>query len=192
MTVMAESIGKDAIRQLVRKHAAELGVPYDFALAILETESSYRPNAVSKKGAQGLYQLMPATAKSYGVTDPFDPEQNIRGGITFLAEMLRKYGNDQRLVAAGFNAGEKVLNQSGTPQVPSFPETQKYLVKVNAAQERIMATSSAPAAQQASDGETYTRQKWVYPTQELKDAALAASGEANEDLRGHPQYQGVH
>ena len=188
---MAESIGKDAIRQLVRKHAAELGVPYDFALAILETESSYRPNAVSKKGAQGLYQLMPATAKSYGVTDPFDPEQNIRGGITFLAEMLRKYGNDQRLVAAGFNAGEKVLNQSGTPQVPSFPETQKYLVKVNAAQERIMATSSAPAAQQASDGETYTRQKWVYPTQELKDAALAASGEANEDLRGHPQYQGV-
>ncbi len=95
---------KEQIRELVKQYADQFGVPYNFALAILETESSYRPNAVSEKGAQGLYQLMPNTAKSYGVTNPFDVNQNIRAGIEHLGRLLNAYNNDYTLAAAAYNA----------------------------------------------------------------------------------------
>jgi soluble lytic murein transglycosylase-like protein len=93
--------------------------------AIVQTESSFNPQAVSPKGAQGLMQLMPATASSYNVNNPFNAYENLRGGITFFADLMHRYENDVRLALAAYNAGETaVAKYQG---IPPFPETQAYV-----------------------------------------------------------------
>jgi hypothetical protein len=149
---------------LVSKYAAQFGVPYHLALAILETESNYRPRAESPKGAKGLFQIMPVISARYGVTDPFDPEQNIRAGVEHLGVLLRKYG-DETLAAAAYNAGEpKVDDARG---VPAIPETQQYVQKVAAAQTRLGTEpeTGAPRAQEAPMAqESQFYERWIYPT----------------------------
>lgn len=88
---------------LVSKYAGQFNVPYDLALAVLETESSYRPDAESEKGAKGLFQLMPLIINTYGVTDPFDPDQNVRAGVQHLGVLLSKY-EDPSIAIAAYNA----------------------------------------------------------------------------------------
>lgn len=93
--------------------------------AIVQVESSFNPRALSPKGAQGLMQLMPATAKSYQVSNPFNAHDNLRGGIAFFADLMRRYENDVRLALAAYNAGETaVAKYKG---IPPFPETQAYV-----------------------------------------------------------------
>jgi soluble lytic murein transglycosylase-like protein len=93
--------------------------------AIVQIESSFNPQAVSPKGAQGLMQLMPATASSYNVNNPFNAYENLRGGITFFADLMHRYENDVRLALAAYNAGETaVAKYQG---IPPFPETQAYV-----------------------------------------------------------------
>jgi len=93
--------------------------------AIVQIESSFNPRALSPKGAQGLMQLMPATAKSYQVNNPFNAHDNLRGGIAFFADLMRRYGNDVRLALAAYNAGETaVAKYQG---IPPFPETEAYV-----------------------------------------------------------------
>ena len=170
------SESKEQIRELVKQYADQFNVPYDFALAILEAESSYRPDAESPKGAQGLFQLMPNTAKSYGVTDPFDINQNIRAGVQHLGVLLNKY-NDKALVAAAYNAGEPAVNQAGG--IPPFPETQKYVSKVLSSGEMMQEGEvSSPSSESK-------RLTWIYPTQAYRQRALE-SGEY-----GDPQYEGI-
>lgn len=100
-------------------------------LAVMAVESSGRTDAVSGAGAQGLMQLMPATAERFGVTDPFDPRQNIRGGAAYLAWLLNHFGNDPVLALAGYNAGENAVTGQGG--VPDYAETRDYVPKVLAA-----------------------------------------------------------
>jgi hypothetical protein len=170
------SESKEQIRELVKQYADQFNVPYDFALAILEAESSYRPGAESPKGAQGLFQLMPNTAKSYGVTDPFDINQNIRAGVQHLGVLLNKY-NDKALAAAAYNAGEPAVNQAGG--IPPFPETQKYVSKVLSSGEMMQEGEvSSPSSESK-------RLTWIYPTQAYRQRALE-SGEY-----GDPQYEGI-
>jgi len=96
--------------------------------AIIQIESSFNPNALSPKGAQGLMQLMPATAEQYKVVDPFDAQQNLRGGIAFFADLMQRYNNDVRLALAAYNAGATaVARYKG---VPPYPETQAYVTQV--------------------------------------------------------------
>ncbi len=97
--------------------------------AVITAESGYNPRALSRKGASGLMQLMPATARRYGVADIYDPAQNVRGGARYLKDLLRLFNNDLRLTLAAYNAGENVVVQYGN-RIPPYRETTKYVNKV--------------------------------------------------------------
>ena len=107
--------------------ANKYGVSPDLALAIAKAESGMNPNAVSNKGAIGLFQLMPSTAASLGV-DPNDPIQNIDGGVSYFASLLNKYGGDTSLALAAYNAGPGNVQKYGG--IPPFEETRSYIDRV--------------------------------------------------------------
>ncbi len=98
--------------------------------AVIKRESGFRPCAVSDKGAQGLMQLMPATAQQFGVFDPFDPQENVRGGAALLKQLLLRYGGDVRLALSAYNAGSQRVEQAGG--VPEIAETQNYVAAITA------------------------------------------------------------
>lgn len=112
----------------IRAAARKYGVEEAIVRAIMHAESAFNPNALSRAGAQGLMQLMPDTARRFGVTDPFDPKQNIEGGVSYLAWLLRRYNGNLTLAAAGYNAGEGAVDRYGG--VPPYSETQRYVQRV--------------------------------------------------------------
>lgn len=112
----------------------EFGVEESVIRAIMHAESSYNPMALSRVGAQGLMQLMPATARRFGVTDAFNAGQNIRGGVKYLAWLLKRYNGDLTKAAAGYNAGEGAVDRHGG--VPPYSETQRYVHRVGQLAER--------------------------------------------------------
>jgi len=97
--------------------------------AVIVVESGFNARAVSKRGAAGLMQLMPATARQYGVTDRFDPTQNIRGGARYLKSLIDRYDNDIKLALAAYNAGEAAVDRCGRC-IPRYRETQAYVPRV--------------------------------------------------------------
>ena len=97
--------------------------------AVISAESGYNPLARSAKGARGLMQLMPATARRYGVENPLDPEQNIYGGAAYLHDLLALFGNDVQLALAAYNAGEATVMEYGN-RIPPYRETVQYVPKV--------------------------------------------------------------
>jgi soluble lytic murein transglycosylase-like protein len=112
---------------IVAPIAARYNLDTELVLRIIEAESGGDPRAVSPKGAMGLMQLMPETARALGVSDPFDPVQNIEGGVRYLSHLLQRFG-DLRLALAAYNAGPgRVLQYGG---VPPFPETQRYIGRI--------------------------------------------------------------
>ena len=115
--------------ELVQKLAPEYGVYPRLALAVIRTESNFNPGAVSPKNAQGLMQLIPETATRFNVHKPFDPEQNIRGGLAYLRWLLAYFKGNVTLVAAAYNAGEGAVNRHGG--VPPFSETQSYVKRIH-------------------------------------------------------------
>jgi hypothetical protein len=119
--------GKSAaeVRSLVRDIALRRGLPPELVLAVVAVESGFQPDAVSRKGAQGLMQLMPGTASALGVRDAFDPVQNVDGGTRYLSSLLSLYGGDPRKALAAYNAGEGAVRRHGG--VPPFKETQDYV-----------------------------------------------------------------
>lgn len=97
--------------------------------AVIAAESNYDVHAVSSRGAMGLMQLMPATAKRFGAVDPFDPEQNIAAGASYLKWLMAMFRDDLELVLAAYNAGEQAVIKAGR-RIPPYPETQAYVKKV--------------------------------------------------------------
>jgi soluble lytic murein transglycosylase-like protein len=102
--------------------------------AIIHAESAFNPNALSRVGAQGLMQLMPATARRFGVGNAFDASQNIAGGVQYLAWLLKRFKGDVALAAAGYNAGEGAVDKY--KGVPPYAETQRYVQRVAVLAER--------------------------------------------------------
>jgi len=120
-----------SIRQLIGQTARSLSVDPRLVDAVVRVESGYDARARSPKGAVGLMQLVPATAARFGVQNPFDPAENIRGGVSYLGQLLRLFKGDVPLTLAAYNAGEgAVLRRQG---IPPFEETQNYVLKVTAA-----------------------------------------------------------
>ena len=127
----------------IRQAASQFGVEEAVVRAVIHAESAYRPNAISRAGAQGLMQLIPATASRFGVADPFDPAQNIRGGVRYLAWLMKRYESNLTLVAAAYNAGEGAVDRNGG--VPPYSETQRYVQRVGQLADRYRsALASAP------------------------------------------------
>jgi soluble lytic murein transglycosylase-like protein len=126
----------------VNRIAAESSLPPELVHSVIQVESNYNPYAVSPKGALGMMQLIPATAKRFGVKDAFDPEENIRGGSRYLRYLLDLYGGDSTRALAAYNAGEGAVARYGN--VPPYPETQVYVQEVN---RRVEASKAAAPAQ---------------------------------------------
>src|SRR5258708_810987 len=137
------------VRGLVADAAKNFDVNPLLVDSVIQVESNYSPFAVSPKGAQGLMQLMPATAQRFGVTDSFDPKQNIEAGVRYL-KFLQNTFQDDRLAIAAYNAGEKAVAKY--KDVPPYPETVSYVAKVD---------------------KKYGQAKRVAPQQEAKNAEEA-------------------
>jgi soluble lytic murein transglycosylase-like protein len=114
--------------ELVNKFAPVFGVSPRLALAVIRAESNFNPTAVSPKNAQGLMQLIPETSHRFNVKKPFDPEQNVRGGLAYLRWLLAYFQGNVALVAAAYNAGEGVVNRYRG--IPPFPETRAYVKRI--------------------------------------------------------------
>lgn len=114
--------------ELIAAEAAANDLPVALLHAVIQVESGYDPKARSHKGAAGLMQLMPETAKQLGVGDVWDPAANIRGGARYLKQLLQRFDNDFALAVAAYNAGPEAVSKAG--RVPPYAETQRYVPSV--------------------------------------------------------------
>lgn len=139
---MHTPLNVNAFNSEIAAASSEFGVDPAFVRAVVHAESAFNPNAISAKGAQGLMQLMPATASDLAVNNPFDVKQNIRGGTLYLSQLLKEFNGDEKLAAAAYNAGpQNVQKYKG---VPPFDETQVYVQRVAQLRQRYGA-AAAPA-----------------------------------------------
>ena len=134
---------------LIERYATRSEVPAELVRAVVQVESGFDPTARSSAGAMGLMQLMPETAAELGVADPYDPADNLRGGITYLKQLLEQYEGNQEIALAAYNAGPDAVERYGN-RVPPFAETQSYVRMVRSATD-----AAARLPQVASDGTLY-------------------------------------
>ena len=111
--------------EIIMKSSQESGVDFNLIKAVIMVESHFNPRAVSPKGAQGLMQLMPATARRFGVNNPFDPEENIQGGVTYLRYLIDLFEGNLELVLSAYNAGENLVKK--IQRIPRIKETINYV-----------------------------------------------------------------
>lgn len=149
-----------SLEDIFVKASEKYDVPLNLLKAVAMQESTFKTDAVSKSGAQGLMQLMPATAKELGVKDSFDPEQNVMGGAKYLSQMLKKYDGNVKLSLAAYNAGSNNVAKYGG--IPPFKETQDYVVKVTKYMEQDIA---------------------------IPDKTIKSTGETQQTVNNVPSYQ---
>jgi soluble lytic murein transglycosylase-like protein len=147
----AAAIAPKQLSDMVDRIAKQGGVEAPLVHSVIQAESNYNPSAVSTKGAQGIMQLIPATARRFGVTDVFDPEENIEGGVKYLRFLLDYYRGDYTRAIAAYNAGEGAVDKYNG--VPPYAETQGYVRNVAknlTAQRTREAAASTRSAQPAT------------------------------------------
>jgi soluble lytic murein transglycosylase-like protein len=125
-SLLARATQYDAI---IEKAASSNSVEANLLRAVIVVESGFNSRAVSKRGAVGLMQLMPATASRFGVSNPYDPRENVHAGARYLKFLMDRFGQDIRLALAAYNAGENAVDRNGG-QIPPFTETMAYVPKV--------------------------------------------------------------
>ncbi|MGH9381108.1 MAG: lytic transglycosylase domain-containing protein [Thermoanaerobaculia bacterium] len=121
-------VPEERLEELVGRYARQHRLEPKLVRAVIQAESGYNAAAVSVKGAMGLMQLMPGTARELGVDDPFDPEQNIRGGTSYLRQMLDRFEDNLVHALAGYNAGPEAVVRYGG--VPPYAETRAYVQRI--------------------------------------------------------------
>lgn len=140
------SSGNALIDQLIKRHGTHFGVDPYLVFLVIEQESHFHPKAVSPKGARGLMQLMPGTARRFGVARPFDPAENIRGGTQYLKELLTMFNGRVDLALASYNAGEGRVLDYGN-RVPPFKETRDYVKRISSRyQNHVVRDDAQPVA----------------------------------------------
>jgi soluble lytic murein transglycosylase-like protein len=147
---------------LVIEHAAANGVRPELVRGVIQAESAFNPLARSNKGAMGLMQLMPATASDYNVRNPYDASQNIRAGVAYLKALLTRYGNNEELALAAYNAGPGAVKKYGS--VPPYRETRNYIARIRSNAGPSPAISTAVYRQiEVVDGHEVTRLSNIPP-----------------------------
>lgn len=136
--------------QIFKEASERYGVPENLLKAVARAESDFNPKAVSGCGASGVMQLMPDTARSLGVSDVFDAEQNINGGAKYLSDLLKKYGGNVDLALAAYNAGPGNVAKYGG--VPPFEETQKYISRIKSSLESCSGFDTGSSGKSVSSG----------------------------------------
>ena len=140
---LARSVVYDAA---INRAADEAKVRPELVRAVIVVESGFNPRAVSRRGAVGLMQLLPTTARHYGAFNAFDPEQNIHAGAHYLADLITRYGSEKlELVLAAYNAGEDAVEKYGR-RIPPYKETQAYVPNVLRMYQALRAQSAGTAA----------------------------------------------
>lgn len=119
-----------AYEDLIEDHARRHSIRPALVRAVIQVESGFNPRAVSPKGAMGLMQLMPATARQFNVDNPFDPEENVRGGVSYLRQLLDRYDGNESLALAAYNAGPNAVDRYGQA-VPPYRETKNYVSRIS-------------------------------------------------------------
>ncbi len=138
-TKKPNSVSRNEINELIDKYSEQAGLDVDFVKAVVNQESGFNPNATSKCGAMGLMQLMPGTAQGLGVTNAYDPEQNIQGGTKYLKGLMDRFDNNKSLALAAYNAGPNAVKKYGG--IPPYQETQNYVKSVLARYDKIKGTN---------------------------------------------------
>ena len=124
----APSVARSEIDAYIEAHSRRQQLDPELVRAVVQVESAYQPGAESHKGAMGLMQLMPETARRLAVEDPWNPDDNVRGGTIYLRHLLDRFGGQLELALAGYNAGPEAVQRFGG--IPPFEETQAYVEKV--------------------------------------------------------------
>ncbi len=155
----ASAAGDSNVTDMIDRIADEQSVEAQLVHSVIKAESNYNPYALSPKGAQGMMQLIPATARRFGVANAFNPKQNVEGGVRYLHYLLELYNGDYPKAIAAYNAGENAVARYGG--IPPYPETRNYVIQVAknlkvARQHAVRgAKTSKPALIETAAVETY-------------------------------------
>ncbi|MGE3841283.1 MAG: lytic transglycosylase domain-containing protein [Vicinamibacterales bacterium] len=177
---------------LIEDHASANGLRPDLVRAVIHVESGFNPHARSPKGAIGLMQLMPFTARELGVRNPYDPDENIRGGTLYLRQLLDRFHGNEELALAAYNAGPEAVNRFG--RIPPYRETRDYVQRVKG--RTAVLTASTPVLEiykvsEIVDGREVPRYSNVKPRTTNEYAlivrAAADSGAARPDAHARPR-----
>jgi soluble lytic murein transglycosylase-like protein len=133
---------KKSYQSIIQSIALKHGVDAELVHSVIAAESNYDPWAVSPKGALGLMQLMPDTAKQYGVKNTFDPAQNIEGGVKYLKDLIRLFNSKTKFVLAAYNAGQEAVKKF--KGIPPYQETRNYILRVMASYNKPFIRNGAP------------------------------------------------
>ena len=155
-TPVESTSARDLYEPYVIEYANQHSLRPELVRAVIQVESGYNPRALSPKGAMGLMQLMPDTARMLGVDRPYDPEQNIRGGTRYLRLLLDKYDGNEELALAAYNAGSGAVDRYGK-RIPPYRETRDYVRKVGS---------------KAGEAPSTTRKLRIYKTIEIVDGRV--------------------
>lgn len=134
-----DKLSNNTYDAIIRKAANTHQIDFALVKAVIKAESSFNPNAISRAGAQGLMQIMPANFESFAIINPFDPEENITAGTRYLKYLMDRYNQDLRLALAAYNAGPGAVDRYG--DIPPFQETRGYVQRVLSYYDRISHSS---------------------------------------------------